>query len=261
MEYLLRLPLDRSMLRGSVDRILIGAPMTSPGRIESELCTAVLDIFSLAFEAEGYELPPFVSLEAVELAASKARVCFDELVEVRKGSGSEHRMRNSAEADGMRRLAYRRCGLPTGSAHEMVEMGSGRRRVLMFERLENRQISNVEELCAVLRSEWDVWLYTEQHDFCSEVRAVQWADVVIAKLGAHVEYVALARRGTVLIVVHGYPLLLYREFIPKAAYHSGIRVLDIVSLDAANVDERRIPTDRSRPCDCMLYGCDVCRKR
>ena len=94
-----------------------------------------------------------------------------------------------------------------------------------------------------LSGTYETWLFQEPPDldFCEQVRAVQWADIILTKVGAHVEYVGLAaQRGSVLIVVYPYPLLLQRVDVFRSLWNTGIHLVELVQTE----DERKIEKNK-----------------
>jgi hypothetical protein len=124
-----------------------------------------------------------------------------------------------------------------------------RPKVLMLEHSENRYILNSSELCLGLRPACESWLLQqpEERGFCPYARAVHWADIIVMRTGAHVEYASIAgRRGTVLIVIYAYPLLLQRVDVLRTLWHSQQHLLDMVLTAHGPVDEHWPPTAMGR---------------
>jgi hypothetical protein len=205
----------------------------------------VLDLLSLAFEEEGFQLPTIHDFEALTAATRDQRVCFEEwafLSDARAGGQPGRRTSNlnatrtPEEADGVRRLAYKRCDLPPA---DIVRALTAPPKLLFFERTENRLVFNAPELCELLRPVYDTWLFREPDDlgFCTQVRAVHWADLIVMKVGSHMEYAGIAaRRGSVLIVVYSYPLITHKFESMRTAFMPGLRLLDLPTFDESPVD-------------------------
>jgi hypothetical protein len=63
------------------------------------------------------------------------------------------------------------------------------------------------------------------------------------RTGAHVDYVSIAaRRGTVVIVVYAYPLLLQRIDVLRTLWQSELHLLDMVLMADDPIDESRLST-------------------
>ena len=242
-----RLPYDLKLVGGRVSQVLMSTPEAPPRRPFQ----AVMDLLSLAFEEEGFQLPTIHDFETVAAATRGQRLCFEEWAfasDARQGGqpGRETRNRNTTrtpeEADGVRRLAYKRCNIP------MVDSVIGALTVppklLFFERFENRLIVNAPELCDRLRPAYDTWLFHEPEDlgFCAQVRAVNWADLIVMKVGSHMEYVGIgARRGSALIVVYSYPLAVFSKFESiRITFMPGIRLFDLPLFDDASISTGKV---------------------
>ena len=72
---------------------------------------------------------------------------------------------------------------------------------------------------------------------------MQWADVILTKIGAQVEYAGFARRGVVLIVVHTAPVLTHRSELSRIVEMAGVRLLDLVDNDGRSIAEEAVPAD------------------
>ena len=152
------------------------------------------------------------------------------------------RTRSEREADEVRVTAYRKCGLATDN-HSVKRSAAVVRNLLFFERRQNRRIMNAAELCTELNgSAWRTRLFVEPADldFCTQVAQMQWADVVVSKIGSQVEYAGLARRGSVLIVVHGYSLLVFRESLPQITHKAGVQLLDWIDTNSTAISEETL---------------------
>ena len=210
------------MVGGPISQVLVNVEHSQLDTLtEDAKCKQVLDLFSLAFEEEAFQLPTFHSLP--HLRHRQHRICFEELMFTRKsfleedGFVSYKRTRTENEADDIRKIAYRKCRLSTALYSVQVDQTAAVRNLLFFERRQNRRITNARELCEALDGPaWRTRLFVEPADldFCAQVEQAQWADVIVSKIGAQVEYVGFARRGSVLVVVHPYPLLALREVVP-----------------------------------------------
>jgi hypothetical protein len=214
-----------------------------------------MDLLSLAFEEEGFQLPTIHDFETVAAATRGQRVCFEEWAfasNARHGGqpGRSTRNRNATrtpeEADRVRRLAYKRCSIPM--ADGVVRALTVPPKLLFFERFENRLIVNAPELCDRLRPVYETWLFQEPADlgFCAQVRAVHWADLIVTKTGSHAEYVGLAaRRGSVWILVHSYPLAVGTDKFGaiRTAFMPGIRLFDLPLFDDASIGSGEVDSE------------------
>ena len=75
-DHLSRLPHDLKLLGGRVNQVLLSTPNAPPRRA----LQSVLDLLSLAFEEEGFQLPTIHDFEALTAATHDQRVCFEEWV-------------------------------------------------------------------------------------------------------------------------------------------------------------------------------------
>jgi hypothetical protein len=241
-DHLSRLPYDLKLLGGRVSQVLLYTPDAPPRRA----LQSVLDLLSLAFEEEGFQLPTLHDFEALASATRHQRVCFEEwafVSDARAGGQPTHRTSNlnatrtPEEADGVRRLAYKRCNIP--AADGVVNALTSTPKLLFFERAENRLITSAPELCERLRPMYDTWLFKEPDDlgFCTQIRAIHWADIIVMKVGSHMEYAGIgARRGSALIVVYSYPLVVHKFESMRTSMMPGLRLLDLPTFDEAPVD-------------------------
>ena len=243
-----RLPYDLKLVGGKVSQVLISTPDAPPRRPFQ----AVMDLLSLAFEEEGFQLPTIHDFETVAAATrGKQRVCFEEWAfasNARHGGqpGRSTRNRNATrtpeEADGVRQLAYKRCNIPM--ADGVVRALTVPPKLLFFERFENRLIINAPELCDRLRPVYDTWLFQEPADlgFCSQVRAMHWADIIVIREGSNINYAGIgARRGSALIAVYAYPLAVTSKLESiRIAFMPGIRLFDLPLFDDASIGTNEV---------------------
>ena len=102
--------------------------------------------------------------------------------------------RGFVESEELQELACRKCDIHTfGATAQMIQSSTedvGRPKLLFYEYAENRRVLNAPELCLHLSDTYRTWLFQEPPDldFCSQVEAVQWADIILTIPGAHVEY-------------------------------------------------------------------------
>jgi hypothetical protein len=111
--------------------------------------------------------------------------------------------------------------------------------LLFFERGENRLVTNAPELCDRLRPAYNTWLFREPDDldFCTQIRAVHWADLIVLKMGSHMEYAGIgARRGSALIVIYAYPNIMNKFESIRTAFMPGLRLLDLPTFSDSPVD-------------------------
>ena len=212
------------MLGARINRVLV-EPLSwhsSAANESDEFCGNVAEFMSLAFEDQQFQLPTFHSAKvlAEETWEQGVRVCFEELTVLPRAS-SFGNVRHVSEAANLRRLSFARCNMPSTRFNLLEDDWQAelheRPKVLMLEHSENRYILNSSELCLGLRPACESWLLQqpEERGFCPYARAGHWADIIVMRTGAHVEYASIAgRRGTVLIVIYAYPLLLQRIDAP-----------------------------------------------
>ena len=248
----MKLPKDRSMQPGPISQVLVNSDHARLGTatLDVQFCKQVLDLFSLAFEEEAFQLPTFHSLP--HLRHRQHRICFEELMFTRKsfleedGFVSYKRTRTENEADDIRKIAYRKCRLSTALYSVQVDQTAAVRNLLFFERRQNRRITNARELCEALDGPaWRTRLFVEPADldFCAQVEQAQWADVIVSKIGAQVEYVGFARRGTVLILVHTAPVVNDRGDFTRIVQSAGIRILDFIDNSRGPITESNVAMD------------------
>ena len=109
--------------------------------------------------------------------------------------------------------------------------------VLFFERLGPRKLKNAEQLCKSLRAVGlRAALLVETLHLCSEVRALNWAQVIIAMNGGHLFKAALVRRGTLVIVVNPYNT--WRSTYRLALSLAQVQVQDYFVLELQHTDAR-----------------------
>jgi hypothetical protein len=220
-KHLAQLPWNLYLLDARISQVLV-EPLcwnSSAANESDEFCGNVGELMSLAFEGSAFQLPTFHSAKvlAEEMWEQGSPVCFEELTVVPRSS-SFGTVRHSSEALELRRLSVARCKIRSyrsdaGEGWEKVLQLDGRPKVLILDRWENGRILNSAELCLGLRPTYESWLFQqpEEQGFCQYASAVQWADIIVMRTGAHVEYTSVAaRRGSVLIVIYAYPLLLQR---------------------------------------------------
>lgn len=204
-------------------------------------CSEILDLFSLSFP--GYELPPFHSAAILQ----QPLTCFEGLTLIPQQVTYTH-VRSVFEFFDLRRSVMDRCKLqtvqPTLNPWEQPSTFSShsKARLLFLEPSDKRQqIENAPELCTHLRSTWDarVFVVPRDRDFCSQAAAVSWAQVLVTRWGAHVEYVGYSSAdGTVLIVVYVPPLYIHKFDVSRLILNTRAILLDLVlTNDPPAVDE------------------------
>ena len=257
-KHLAQLPWNLFSLDARISQVLV-EPLSwnsSAANASDMFCGNVAEFMSLAFEHSNFQLPTFHSAKvlAEETWEQGSSVCFEELTVMPRASifGT---VRHSSEALELRRLSVERCKIHSNRSDAAGEdwdealQVDGRPKVLILDYLENRRILNSAELCLGLRPKYESWLFREpeEHGFCPHARAVHWADIIVMRTGAHVEYASIAgRRGTVLIVVYAYPLLLQRVDVLRALWHSQQHLLDMVLTAHGPIDEHWPPTAMGR---------------
>ena len=250
-KYLARLPWNLFLLGTPINQVLVEPLSWHPSAADAsdEFCGNVAEFMSLAFEERQFQLPTFHSAKvlAEETWEQGSPVCFEELTVVPRAS-SFGTVRHVAEAADLRRLSFARCNLHSLESNflegEWVRL-NGRPKVLMLEHWESRYILNSSELCLGLRPTCESRLLQrpEAHSFCPHARAAHWADIIVMRTGAHVDYASIAaRRGTVVIVVYAYPLLLQRIDVLRTLWQSELHLLDMVLMADDPIDESRLST-------------------
>jgi hypothetical protein len=251
-KHLARLPWNLFLLGARINQVLV-EPLSwhsSAANESDEFCGNVAEFMSLAFEDQQFQLPTFHSAKvlAEETWEQGVRVCFEELTVLPRAS-SFGNVRHVSEAANLRRLSFARCNMPSTRFNLLEDDWQAefheRPKVLMLEHSENRYILNSSELCLGLRPACESWLLQqpEERGFCPYARAVHWADIIVMRTGAHVEYASIAaRRGTVLIVIYAYPLLLQRIDVLRTLWHSQLHLLDMVLMADGPIDESRLST-------------------
>jgi hypothetical protein len=250
-KYLARLPWNLFLLGTRINQVLV-EPLSwhsSAANASDEFCGNVVEFMSLAFEERQFQLPTFHSAKVLadETWEQGSSVCFEELTVLPRAS-SFGTVRDVSEAASVRRLSFARCNMHLIGSNilegEWVRF-HGRPKVLMLEHWEDRYILNSSELCLGLRPTCESWLLQlpEAHSFCPYARAAHWADIIVMRTGAHVDYASIAaRRGTVVIVVYAYPLLLQRIDVLRTLWQSELHLLDMVLMADDPIDESRLST-------------------